>query len=231
MTRALARILAAAALLAAPAAPGAAQSFLDQGVLTITRDGVEIGREEFAIRATAGHPGFLAVATDTYRDREARVALELSEDREPVTYQVDVSVRGRVVERLSGQLGRGRFAVRLANQRGETVREFPVPPHIAVLDDDGFDQFAFLPRPVPGASLPVTLLVPRATRVVAASVRALGTDSVRVAGRPIPAQHYVLTLPGGETRDFWCSSAGELLQVAIPARTIVATRTAPPPLQ
>lgn len=228
MTRARAWALAAAALLAAPAARSSAQGFLDQGVLTITRGGVEIGREEYAIRATAGHPGFLAVATDTYRDREARVALELSEDRQPVTYQVDVSVGGRVVERLSGQLGRGRFAVRLANQRGETVHEFPVPQHIAVLDDDGFDQFLFLPRPAAGASLPVNLLVPRATRVVTASVRALPTDSVRIAGRPIPAEHYVLTLPGGETREFWCSPSGELLQVAIPARTIVATRAALP---
>lgn len=228
MTRAAAWALAAALLAALPGPAAFTQSFLDQGVLTVTRDGAEVGREEFAIRVTAGHPGLLAVATDTYHDREARVALELSEDHEPVTYQVDVSTGGRVVERLSGQMGRGRFAVRLANQRGETVREFPVPQRISVLDDDGFDQYLFLPRPAPGASLPVTLLVPRATRVVAASVRAMAADSVLVGGRPVLANHYSLVLPGGDTREFWCSPTGELLQVAIPARTIVATRTALP---
>lgn len=221
---------ALAALLAAlPGASPLAQGFLDQGVLVITRDGAEIGREEYAIRPTAGHPGLLAVATDEYRDREARVALELSDDHVPVTYQVDVSVAGRVVERLSGQLGRGRFAVRLANQQGETVREFPVPGGIAVLDDDGFDQYVFLPRPTTGASLPVSLLVPRATRIVAASIRGVGPDSVHIGSREVPALHYTLTLPGGETREFWCSPAGDLLQVAIPSRTIVATRVALPP--
>jgi len=217
---------AAALLLALPAAAPLAQGFLDQGVLLLSRDGTVIGREEYAVRNTAGHPGLLAVATDTYHEREARVALELSEDRVPVTYQVDVTVAGRVVERLSGQLGRGRFAVRLATVQGETVHEFPVPQHLVVLDDDGFVEYLFLPRPVSGASLPVNLLVPRATRVVEATVRGLGPDSVRIDGREAPASHYSLVLPGGETREFWCSPAGELLQVAIPARTIVATRAA-----
>ncbi len=218
-----------AALLAAlPGAVPGAQSYLDQGVLIISRDGVEIGREEYAIRATAGHPGLLAVATDEYRDREVRLALELSEDREPVSYQADVSVGGRVAERLSGQLGRGRFAVRLVNQRGETVHEFPVPRGLVVLDDDGFDQYLFLPRPTAGASLPVTLLVPRATRIVTASVRAVGADSVLVGAQRLRADHFTLALPSGETRDFWCTAQGELLQVSLPARTIVATRAAAP---
>lgn len=228
MTRTPVWALAAALLAGIPGASALAQNFPDQGVLIITRAGAEIGREEFAIRATGGHPGLLAVATDTYRDREARVALELNEDRVPVTYQVDVSVGGRVVERLSGQLGRGRFAVRLANQQGETVREFPVPQRLTVLDEDGFDQYVFLPHPTPGASLPVTLLVPRATRVVTASVRAVGPDSVLIGGRPVPASRYTLSLPSGENRDFWCTPTGELLQVAIPTRTIVATRAALP---
>ncbi len=220
---------AAAVLLLAPPVPLLrAQEAADQGVLVITRDGAEIGREEYAIRPTAGHPGLLAVATDEYRDREARVALELSEERVPVTFQVDVTAAGRVVERLSGQLGRGRFAVRLANQQGETVREFPVPQHITVLDDDGFALYIFLPRPTAGASLPVSLLVPRATRVVAASVRGAGPDSILLGARKVPANHFTLSLPGGETREFWCSPAGDLLQVAIPSRTIVATRSTPP---
>ncbi len=218
---------AVAAILAALAA-GPVQSFVDQGVLVISRGGIEVGREEFAIRATAGHPGLLAVATDEYREREVRVALELSEDNAPVSYEADVTVAGRVTERLSGQLGRGRFAVRLVNQQGETVREFPVPRQLVVLDDDGFDQYVFLPRPTAGASLPVTLLVPRATRTVAATVRGVGPDSVLVGSLKLRADHFALALPSGETRDFWCTPAGELLQVSLPARTIVATRAAAP---
>lgn len=225
--------LAAVATALTFAAPGkaGAQEFLDQGAFLISRDGVEIGREEFAVRATPGRqgrPGVLAVATDRYREREIRAALELTNDHVPVSYQVDVTVAGRLTERLSGQLGRGRFAVRNVTPAGEVVREFPVPVGVVVLDDDGFDQFYFLPRPVADAAQPVNVLRPREMRVIAGEVRAMGVDTVVVGTRGVPAEHYALALPGGNAREFWFSHSGSLLKVAIPARSIIAIRSSLP---
>jgi hypothetical protein len=225
------RRLALAAALALLPVRAPAQAFLDQGAFTVARAGVDIGREEFAIRATPGslgRPGVLAVATDTYRDRVVRTALELTQSHLPASYQVDVTVAGRVVERLTGQLGRGRFALRLATQAGETVHEFPVPTQVSVLDDEAFEQYAFFPRPPAGGTSQVNLLLPRANRVVTATIRAAGTDTLVIGRRPLAADHYLLQLPGGDTREFWCSPGGDLLKVAVPGKALTAIRTAPP---
>jgi hypothetical protein len=221
--------LAALAMLA----PGraAAQEFLDQGVFLISRDGAEIGREEFAIQATPGRqgrPGVRAVATDRYREREVQAALDLTDDHRPVAYQADVTVGGRLTERLSGQLARGRFAERVVSPTGEVVREFAVPADVVVLDDDGFDQFYFVPRPASEGSLTLNLIRPRDKAVVTGEVRTLGLDTVVVGSRGVPAQHYGLTLPGGDTREFWFSLSGSLLKVAVPSRSIVAIRASLP---
>ena len=237
MSRLVAVILVAGLAAAAPPpspspsnAP-APQGFLDEGVFLITRDGSEIGREEFAIRATPGRQGqggVLAVATVHQRDRDYRAALELTNDHVPVSYQVDASQAGRVVERLTGQFGRGRFAVRRVTQTGEIAREFPVPPGVVVLDDDTFDQFYFLPRATETAPRSVMVLKPRETRVVAGQIRALGPDSVAVGDRTVGAEHYQLSLEGGDVREFWFSASGDLLKVYVPARSITATRSSLP---
>jgi len=226
-------LAACAALLPGLAPPAAhAQEVLDQGIFLIAHEDAEIGREEFVIQATPGRqgrPGIRAVATDRYRDREVRLALELTNDHVPVSYQADVTVGGRIAERLSGQAGRGRFAVRIVTQTGEVVREFAVPAGAVVLDDDGFDQFYFLPRPDGDAPRPVSLLRPRQTRVEAGEVRGAGDDTLVVGGHTALARRYVLTLAGGETREFWFSPTGSLLKVAVPARSITATRLSLPP--
>ena len=223
---------AAFAALASLAPVGAAaQEFLDQGVFLISRDGVEIGREEFAIQATPGRqgrPGVRAVATDRYREREVQAALDLTDDHRPVAYQADVTVGGRLTERLSGQLARGRFALRIVSPTGEAVREFAVPADVVVLDDDGFAQFYFVPRPPGEGSRAVSLIRPRDKAVVTGEVRTLGVDTVAVGSRRVAAQHYGLTLPGGDTREFWFSLSGSLLKVAVPSRTIVAIRASLP---
>ena len=220
-------VAAVAAVRSAPA-----QEFLDRGTFLIERAGNEVGREDFAIRrapARAGAGSILAVATVHYRDRELRPALDLSGDLQPVGYQLDVSSAGRVVERLSIQFGRGRIGVRLASQQREVLREFPASPGIAVLDDDVFHQFYFLPRAASGGVVSLRLLLPRAPAIVGGAVRRIGDDTVSVGGRKLPADHFALLLDTGEERDFWFTASGDLLRVAIPSREIVATRTALPP--
>lgn len=227
------RVAAALGLaLVAVARPAPAQEFLDRGTFLIERAGNEVGREDFAIRrvpARTGTGGILAVATVHYRDRELRPALDLTGDLQSVSYQLDVSSAGRVVERLSVQFGRGRIGVRLAGQQREVLREFPTAPRIAVLDDDVFHQFYFLPRAASGGVVSLRLLLPRAPTIVGGAVRRVGADTVSVGGRRLPADHFALLLDTGEERDFWFTASGDLLRVAIPSREIVASRTALPP--
>lgn len=230
------RLAARVALLAAGLAislPSSrvAQGFLDQGVFLISRNGTEIGREEFAIRTTQGrqgHGGVLAVATVRYRDREVKTALELTSEHAPVSYQLDVTSSGRLVERLTGQFGRGRFAVRVVTPRGEMASEFPCPQGAVLLDDDAFDQYYFVPRADNGASKQIMLLRPRQTTLVAAVVRGLGPDTVVVGDRGVAAKRYALTLRAGDRREFWFSSSGDLLKVSLPASSIAATRLSLP---
>jgi hypothetical protein len=219
--------LVALGVLTAPSPPPG-QGFLDQGVFLIARDGIAAGREEFAIRRTPGKQGqggMLAVATARFRDRELRAALELTADYIPVSYQVDVTSGGRLVERLNGQFGRGRFAVRIVTPTGEVAREFPVPRGTAVLDDDTYDQFYFLPRPDDGAPRRVTVLRPRRTRIDSGEVRAMGPDTVMVAGHAVLAARYSLRLSRGESWEFWFSASGDLLKVAVPGTSVTATRS------
>ncbi len=196
----------------------------------IARDGAEIGREEFAVRTTAGRRGeggILAVATVRYRDRELRAALEMTGTHAPTSYQLDVTAAGRLSQHLTGQFGRGRFAVRTVSPSGEVAREFPVPADAVVLDDDLFDQLAFVPRSA-GATTKIRVVRPRQTDVVAAEVQDLGDDSVAIGDRTVPAQHFALTLPGGDRREFWIGAAGDLLKAAIPSARITATRLSLP---
>lgn len=216
-----------ATLLGAAPAVRPSQAFLDQGSFIIAREGDEIGREEFAIRPVAGGGGVLDVATVRYRDRELKAALELSAERAPVSYQLDVTTGGRVTERLTGQFGPGRFAVRVATAAREAAREFPVPPGAVVLDDDVFDQYYFVPHRA-GASDSVAVVRPRETRLVTAHVRDLGSDTVAVAGVRVPAEHFAVTLPPDDRRELWFSPAGTLLKVALPANGITATRLSLP---
>jgi hypothetical protein len=222
--------LAAALLCAVIQAPGraAAQEFLDRGTFVIVQGGVEIGREEFAIRPTAGRQGqagVLAVSTTRFRDREVLHALELAADHSPSSLQETESADGRVIRRLSAQISGSRVSVRTASNAGETAREFPVHPPVVVLGDDAFHTFYFVPRAATGAPRTIAVVRPRDERPVSATVTALGLDTLLVGDRPVPAQRYVLRLPDGDERQFWFGVAGDLLKVAVPGRDLVATRT------
>ncbi len=225
------RAAGALLLLALTAPPARAQEFLDRGTFVIERGGNEVGREDFAIRRSVGGsagPGILAVATVHYRDRDLRPALELTGDLTPLSYQVDVSVGGRVTERFSAQFARGRIAARVATQQREVLREFPVPAAVAVLDDDAFHQYYFLPRAAGGGTRIVHLLRPRGPTLLDGEVSRVGPDTVTLGSRTLAADRYALRLGTGEERLFWFTAEGDLLRVAEPARDLVATRTALP---
>lgn len=211
--------------------PAAAQDFLDRGTLVIARGGAEVAREEFAVRTAGGRPGqsgLLAVSTVRSRDREIQAALELDADHVPISFQETTTSAGRAVQRVTAQLSGIRFSARMTGRDGEVAREFPVRPPVALLSSEAFSQFAYVPRATAGTPRRITVILTDDPRALAGDVEALGPDTVVTAGRSLPAQHFVLRVPGLEDYHFWLSPDGDLLKVAVPGRDLVVTRSEPP---
>lgn len=202
----------------------AAQDLFDRGVFVITRDGAEVGREEFALRPGTGRGSgsMLAVSTTRISGREIQRAFEVTRDYVPVSFQQTETAAGRVASRVSAQLAGVRFSVRISSQDGETAREFPVRPPAVILTDDTYAAFYFLPRPDAGERT-VAVVNPLTARSTAGTAEALGQDTVLVAEQRIIARHFRLRV-GAEERHYWFTPSGDLLQVSEPARSLIATR-------
>ena len=221
--RSLIVALAAAAVGAAPAA--AQVVTLDEGSFTISQNGQRVGREEFSIRQTpaaGGGGSFVATATVVYDDRRLSPALRTDNGGAPLAYQVEVKMGGASQERLSGQIGRGRFSARVQTPRGESAREYVVSDGALILDDDVFHQYFFLAHWNRQGAVPV--VVPRRNVQVGMRVADRGSEQLSVGGRAMDARHLTLSEPGGGQRDVWVDGRGRVLKVALPARGILATR-------
>ena len=206
----------------------AAQEFLDTGTFLLERSGAEAGRVEFAIRPGPGRqgaPGLLLVATARLRGREIQQALELNNDKVPLTFQQTETSGGRVARRVSAQLNGSRFSARIASADGAMAREFPVRPPLVILGEEECAGFYFVPRADSGEQRSVTVVRALDARAIAGSVEAQGPDTVTVAGQVLNATRYSLKLADGDERLFWFTATGDLLRVAVPATGVVATRT------
>lgn len=226
-----ARATVAALVLLAGAAttPVAAQvTTVDEGSFTITRAGERVGREEFSLRRTPGEAGavFVASATVSYTDRRLSPALRADERGAPLAYQVEVRVGTEVQERLTGQVGRGRFSALTKTPRGESSKEFVVSDGAVVLDDDVFHQYYFIALGARAGAVPVVL--PRRNAQVTMRVEAKGTERLLIGGTAVEARHLVLHEAGGADREVWVDAANRVLKVSLPARGIVALRDDPP---
>jgi len=221
-------LLLVATLSAALAGPAGAQQFLDAGTFLLTHNGAEAGRGEFAIRPSPsrqGGPGGLLVETARLRGREIQHALELTASHVPVSLQQTETVGGRPARRVTAQLSGTRFSIRVASADGESAREFPVRPPVAVLGEEDYAGFYFVPRAEPGSPRTVTIVRAEDARAVQATVEAEGPDTVTVGTRTLGAQRFLLRMADGDVRQFWFTPAGDLLRVAQPRLGIVATRT------
>lgn len=217
----------------APCAAVSAQN-VDAGAFIIVRGSAEAGREEFAIREAPARGGrsaernWLLAATTRVPGKETQVALEVSGDQTPVSLQQTDNSGGRVARRVTAQLAGTRFSARITSAEGESAREFAVRPPVAVISDDAFSSFYFMPRADQGAHRAVSVIRSRDVRLVTGSVIHQGDDTVMIAARPVAARRYLLRLADGDERQFWFSPSGDLLQVAVPAQGIVATRAEAP---
>ena len=227
--------LSATLLATLPAAtPLAAQvATVDEGSFSITHNGAPAGREEFSIRRTPGGEGgavYVASATVAYDGRRLSPALRADASGYPLAYQVEVKVGSEVQERLTGQVGRGRFSALTKTPRGESAKEYVVSDGALILDDDVFHQYFFVAQNARAGGATIPVVVPRRNAQLAMRVDERGNETVTVGGRALTARHLVLRegAAGGTERDVWVDAQGRVLKVSIPSRGIVALRDEPP---
>jgi hypothetical protein len=227
MTRLLPTVAAAAICLGTPALAPAQVVTVDEGSFTITRNGQAAGREDFRIRSTpaAGGAEFVASATVSLGDRRLSPDLRADGRGSLIAYRLETRAGGDTEERLTGQVGRGRFSAQLKTPRGESTREYVVSNGALVLDDDVYHQYYFLA--IGGRSGAVPVVIPRRNVQVTMQIQRQGTETVSAGGQDVDATHLLVSEPGGE-RHVWVDGRGRVLKVTVPARGIVVVRDEPP---
>jgi hypothetical protein len=221
-----------ACLLALALLQGGVGTPVDEGVLVVRVDTLEVARESFRLtrgRLSRGEPGWMLATTIRY-DRARPVVvlapiLEVNSDTMPATLQYDVA-DPRQPSRILGELGRGRFTVRLVARATERAREFPTGQRAVVLDDSVFALYVFAAWRATSEPTTLTAIYPRGLRRDAVQIRDLGLASTTLNRDPARLRHIVLLDPGEETVNLWLDDAGRLMKVEIPSRHLVVERLA-----
>ena len=205
---------------------------VDEGVLVVRVDTLEVARESFRLahgRLSRGDAGWTLATTIRY-DRARPVVvlapiLEVNSDTMPATLQYDVA-DPRQPARILGELGRGRFTVRLVARATERAREFPTGQRAAVLDDSVFALYVFAAWRATSETVTLTAIYPRGLRRDALQLRDLGLASTTLNRDPARLRHIVLVDPGEGTVSLWLDESGRLMKVEIPSRRLTAERLA-----
>ena len=208
---------------------GGAGTPVDEGVLVVRVDTLEVARESFRLshgRLSRGDAGWTLATTIRYdRGRPVIVLapiLEVNSDTMPATLQYDVA-DPRQPSRILGELGRGRFTVRLVARATERAREFPTGPRTVVLDDSVFAPYIFAAWRAAAEPVGATAIFPRALRRDAAQIADLGLASTTLNRAATRLRHITVTW-GSETVHLWLDAAGRLMKVEIPSRRLSAER-------
>jgi len=210
----------------------AAGTPVDEGVLVVRVDTLEVARESFRLshgRLSRGEAGWTLATTIRY-DRARPVVvlapiLEVNGDTMPATLQYDVA-DPRQPSRILGELGRGRFTVRLVARATERAREFPTGQRAVVLDDSVFAPYVFAAWRATSEPSTLTAIFPRGLRRAAVQVRDLGAAATTLNRDPARLRHITLGGEGQEPVSLWLDENGRLMKVEIPSRRLTAERLA-----
>jgi len=210
----------------------AAGSPADEGVLVVRVDTLEVARESFRLtrgRLSRGEAGWTLATTIRY-DRARPVVvlapiLEVNSDTMPATLQYDVA-DPRQPSRILGELGRGRFTVRLVARATERAREFPTGQRAVVLDDSVFALYVFAAWRATSEPATLTAIFPRGLRRDVVQIHDMGMASTTLNRDPARLRHIVLGTEGPSAVNLWLDDAGRLMKVEIPSRHLVVERLA-----
>ena len=210
----------------------AAGSPLDEGVFVVRVDTQEVARESFRLshgRLSRGETGWTLATTIRY-DRARPVIvlapiLEVNGDTMPVTLQYDVA-DPRQPSRILGELGRGRFTVRMVARATERAREFSTGDKAVVLDDSVFALYLFAAWRAAAGPTPLTAIFPRALRRDAVQVQDHGQASTSLNRDPARLRHITVDGGGPETVHLWLDDNGRLMKLEIPSRHLNVERLA-----
>jgi hypothetical protein len=211
---------------------GGPGTLVDEGVLVVRVDTLEVARESFRLargRLSRGDAGWTLATTIRY-DRARPVVvlapiLEVNTDTMPATLQYDVA-DPRQPSRILGELGRGRFTVRLVARATERAREFPTGPRAAVLDDSVFALYVFVAWRAASQPVTLTAIYARGLRRDVVQIRDLGIASTALNRDPARLRHIALSDVREETVHIWMDEAGRLMKVEIPSRRLTVERVA-----
>jgi len=151
--------------------------------------------------------------------------LEVSTDTLPATLQYDVA-DPRQPSRILGELGRGRFTVRLVARETERAREFPTGPRAAVLDDSVFALYLFAAWRASAEPSSLTAIVPRGLRRETIQVQDHGLAPTTLNRDPTTLRHVSVTGGLNGVVHLWLDAGGRLMKVEIPSRRLSAERLA-----
>ena len=210
----------------------AAGTPIDEGVLVVRVDTQEVARESFRLshgRLSRGETGWTLATTIRY-DRARPVVvlapiLEVSADTMPATLQYDVA-DPRQPSRILGELGRGRFTVRLVARATERAREFSTGKQAVVLDDSVFALYLFAAWRAASGPRPLTAIFPRALRRDDVQVQDHGPATTSVNRDPARLRHITVDGGGPETVHLWLDDSGRLMKLEVPSRHLTVERLA-----
>src|SRR5213593_4701010 len=195
----------------------AAGSPLDEGVLVVREDTLEVARESFRLshgRLSRGEAGWTLATTIRYDRRRPVVVLapilQVNGDTMPVTLQYDVADPQQPA-RILGELGRGRFTVRLVARATERAREFATGQRAVVLDDSVFALYVFAGWRAGSQPAELTALLPRSLRREVVQIHDLGQASTTLNHDPARLRHITVTGERGVIH-LWLDDTGRLMK-------------------
>lgn len=221
-----------AALLAAQPLSARAQATttLDEGTFRILMDGTEVGTETFTIKRAG-------VSADAVIDAAGRVNIDARPDvitrlrfsaqnLRAATYQM--RIESDPAEVHSGQVAGRRVTARVVSAAGENLREYLVSEGAEIIDESVAHQHYFLARRVRAGETRIPVISPREGRQHIVQVEVAGEETLTIGGQPVTARKLILRPDQGDPRTVWVDEQDRVLRLELPARRLVAERTAAP---
>lgn len=205
-------------------------SLVDEGTFSLYVGGARVGREDFSIRAAPGPGGsaFIAQGNVLVGGNRVTVALNADSAGYPLRFQLEARLDGQVVETISGESRRGLWMGRALRERGESAREFRVPPGAIAAVEGVVHQLWFVLRLPPGST--PTLLLPRSLTLRQVALEDAGSERVSLGLHEFVTRRWIIQTvdDSAPVVEAWTDMEGRLLRVRIPSQDLEALRDEPP---